>query len=270
MNIALICNKKRDEKTLEAKKLARKVEARLKKSGHKTFWELNDKISQNLDLAIIFGGDGLVLYAADRLAPHEVPLFNINFGNRGFLANIQPEKTFESLEKIFKKNFHIEERNRVEARVFCGKKLIKKISALNEIVIGGINRTVAVGFSARYGGKSFAAEAHGDGLIISTRTGSTAYNINAGGPMLLVEDAFSIAANNTFLRSDYLQSNIKSFVAPIDCEFKVEIINQNRLNLPYVVADGQRSYKMEKGDYLAIKRSLEKTLLLIIGKKEKT
>jgi len=269
MKIALICNKRRDKKTLEARKLARKVEVWLKKNRHEVFWELNDKISKKLDLAIIFGGDGLVLFGADRLAPHKVPLFNINFGNLGFLTDIQPEETFKSLEDVLKGNFHIEDRNRVEAEIIHGGKIIKRISALNEIVIGGINRTVALKFLASYGRENFAAEAHGDGLIISTRTGSTAYNVNAGGPMLLTEDAFSVTANNTFLKPGFLQSNVKSFVAPIDCEFKVEIINQNRLNLPYIVADGQRSYKMKKGDYLAVKKSPAKTLLVKIGRKKK-
>lgn len=266
MKIGLICNKKNDTRTLEAKKLAREVEVYLKKNGHETFLELSDKISKKLDLAILFGGDGLILYAANQFSAYKVPIFRVNFGNRGFLSSIEPGETYSSLEKILRGDFHIECRNRVMAEIFHGNIIKQKIDALNEIVIGGINRTASLLLEMRQKDKVFSAETHGDGLLVSTKTGSTAYNMSAGGAVLFADNIFSVVANNGFFRSELLKMHIKSFVAADDSEFKIQVINQNKLNLPYAVADGQRVYKLKKGDYLVIKKSLIKTLFLEIGK----
>jgi NAD+ kinase len=269
MKIALICNRKKDKKTSEAKKLARSVEVWLKERNHTVFSELNVKISKSLDLAVVFGGDGLVLYTANQLAGRKVPILRVNFGNRGFLTNVEPDKLFDSLEKILKGDFHIEARNRVVAEIFHRNKMIEKIDALNEIVIGGINRTVSLSLEIKQRDKIFSAEAHGDGIIVSTKTGSTAYNMNSGGAVLLAEDIFSVVANNCFFVSDFLKMRVKSFIVSDGSEFKIKAINQNKLNLPYAVADGQRSYKMKKDDYLIIKKSLIKTFFLEIGKDKK-
>lgn len=269
MKIGLFCNKKRDEKTMEAKKLARKAEAYLKKNGQETFFDLSDKIAKKLDLAILFGGDGLILYAANRLAPYKVPIFRVNFGIRGFLTNIEPADIFSSLEEILNGDYHIEERNRITAEVFYGNKVREKIDALNEIAIGGINRTVYLRMEVWQKYKIFTAETYGDGLLVSTKTGSTAYNMNAGGATLLTEDNFSIVSNNGFFRSESLKMHIKSFVAAADSEFRIQMTNRNKLNLPFVVADGQRGYKLKKEDCVIIKNSLTKTLFMEIGKDKK-
>lgn len=266
MRIGIVYNKKLDAKSKEARKLARNVASRLRKNGHNVYQKLNGEILKKLDLVITFGGDGLVLHTANKVAPFGVPLFRINFGYLGFLTNTEPSEIFENLEKILKGDFHIEERARVEAKVFHGGNLVKKIDALNEVVIGGINRTVALRLAARIDRENFVAEARGDGLIISTKTGSTAYNINAGGAVLLAENVFSVVANNAFFKSDFLLPNTKSFVVPAQARFRIDVINQNKLNLPYVVADGQRNHRLKSGDYVLVNKSPVKTLFLEIGR----
>jgi NAD+ kinase len=149
----------------------------------------------------------------------------------------------------------------VQAEVFHENKRTRTISGLNEILIGGINRTVFLEIRVIGENKEFEAEVIGDGILISTQIGSTAYNINAGGSVLLT-DAFSVVANNGLFKSDFLLPNTKSFVTSVEAVFEVRILNPHKQNLPYIVADGQRNYRFKNGDFVVIKRSEKETLFV--------
>lgn len=252
----------------DAEKLALEVADWLKKRVDLVYTKLDTKVMKSLKFVTTFGGDGLVLHTANKVASYGIPLLRVNFGYRGFLTNIEGLEIFDMLEEVLAGNFYIEERTRIEAEVFHDAKLIRKIDALNEVMLGGINRTVSLKIEVATGDGKFSAEARGDGAIFSTRTGSTAYNINAGGPVLFV-DVISVVANNAYFKSDLLLPNTKAFVTSVNANFKVEVINQNKQNLPYVVADGQRNYRMKARDCVIIKKSLAKTLFMEIKKDEK-
>ena len=101
----------------------------------------------------------------------------------------------------------------------------------------------------------------GDGVIIATETGSTAYIINAGGPVLIT-DVFGVVANNAFFDSDFLFANTKSFVTSVDAVFKIVVINTFKDNLPFLVADGQRDYRLREGDSVEVRKSKNKNLFI--------
>lgn len=128
------------------------------------------------------------------------------------------------------------------------------IDALNEISIGGINRTVYLKISNNYI-PELNLKSIGDGIIFSTRTGSTAYNVNAGGSVLLDDDVFSIVANNSIFQSDKLPINTKSIITSSEDIFNVSIIKKNPQNIPFLVADGQRTVTLKKDDIITIKKS---------------
>lgn len=254
-----------DPKKPEAEKLARETIAWLKERRNLVYTKFTPRILENLEFIITFGGDGLVLHTANKVAKYGIPLLRVNFGYLGYLTNLEAWEMFDALDKIISGDFRLDERTRIEAEVFHGGQLIKKVDALNEVILGGINRTVSLRMEIAAGNENFIAEVRGDGAIFSTKTGSTAYNINAGGPVLFA-DALSVVANNAYFKSDFLLPNTKAFVTPIEAKLRVEIINQNKQNLPYLVADGQRNYKLKAGDHVVIKKSSAKTLFMEIKK----
>jgi NAD+ kinase len=135
------------------------------------------------DLAIAVGGDGTMLGAVRIAAPHRVPVLGINAGALGFLTELSPEELPTFLPRIVSGEYDLEERLMLEATIRRGEEVVGEITALNDIVVRQgatgrlINLTVTVAQSHL---GHFAA----DGLILSTPTGSTAYGLSAGGPIV--------------------------------------------------------------------------------------
>lgn len=153
-------------------------------SGKKT-----DKSSVDTDLGIAFivGGDGTFLGAARHFAPHGVPLFGINTGRLGFLSQLKPSELEEGVEKIINGEFVMDERLMIKSSSDS-----KSNTALNDIVIksGEVSRTAQLFL---YINGRHVCDYLADGLIISTPTGSTAYTLSAGGPVVVPElEAFVI------------------------------------------------------------------------------
>ena len=143
-----------------------------------------DEIGQAADLVIVIGGDGNMLGIARKLAKYQVPLIGINRGNLGFLTDIAPQSAFEQLHSCLERGeFIIEERFLLEAKIEQNGKIIEANNALNEVVVHSSQIARTIDFEVCIDGK-FAFSQRSDGLIISTPTGSTAYSLSAGGPIL--------------------------------------------------------------------------------------
>lgn len=142
-----------------------------------------DEIGRGADLIIVIGGDGNMLGMARRFAKYNVPLIGINRGNLGFLTDIAPQTAFEQLYSCLERGkFFIEERFLLDAKIERNGKIIAQNNAMNEVVIHS-NQISTIDFEVSIDGK-FAFSQRSDGLIISTPTGSTAYSLSAGGPIL--------------------------------------------------------------------------------------
>ncbi|MDO4697491.1 MAG: NAD(+) kinase [Pasteurellaceae bacterium] len=142
------------------------------------------QIGETADLVIVIGGDGNMLGMARQLAPYDVPLIGINRGNLGFLTDIAPKTAFEQLYSCLERGeFMIEERFLLDAKIEQNGKIIEKNNALNEVVVHSSQIARTIDFEVCIDGK-FAFSQRSDGLIISTPTGSTAYSLSAGGPIL--------------------------------------------------------------------------------------
>lgn len=142
------------------------------------------EIGEQTDLVIVIGGDGNMLGMARQLAKYEVPLIGINRGNLGFLTDIAPQTAFEQLYSTLERGeFIIEERFLLEAKIEQNGKVIELSNALNEVVIHSSQIARTIEFEVSIDGK-FAFSQRSDGLIIATPTGSTAYSLSAGGPIL--------------------------------------------------------------------------------------
>src|SRR5260221_1245324 len=135
------------------------------------------------DLAIVVGGDGSLLAAARELVGRRVPVVGINLGRVGFMTDIGREDMLDSLGGILDGNYTLEERALLDAEIFRGKKSILRTIALNEAVVGKGAQGRLIEFSLAIDGE-FVYKLRGDGVIVSTPTGSTAYALSAQGPIL--------------------------------------------------------------------------------------
>ena len=150
------------------------------------YCESNPQSLQRLDFAVSLGGDGTLLQMARYLAPLGVPAFGINFGKLGFLAEIDLRGMYKAISRLSQGNYTIETRSMLLASVLRDGEVIAQAHALNDHVLAkGMFSKLAhmmLFINGKLSGK-YAA----DGLIIATATGSTAYSLSAGGPLVMPE-----------------------------------------------------------------------------------
>ncbi len=142
-----------------------------------------EEIGKQANLVIIMGGDGTMLAAARQLATAEVPLIGINHGRLGFITDIPLDNANESLTSILNGAYVQDERLLLEGRVMRGDQLMYSGLALNDVIINRAGRGGMIELRVECNGK-FMHSQRADGLIIATPTGSTAYALSAGGPIL--------------------------------------------------------------------------------------
>ena len=136
-----------------------------------------------MDLLLAIGGDGTVLSAAHMALGHKIPILGVNAGRVGFLAESRVEGLEKALDDLLAGDFSTRERMMIDASVFCGKKCIAKQTVLNEVHIRAHMPDRMVNVNVAYNGTCLT-EYWADSLLISTPTGSTAYNLAAGGPII--------------------------------------------------------------------------------------
>ncbi|MEM1093480.1 MAG: NAD(+)/NADH kinase [Bacteroidota bacterium] len=139
-------------------------------------------LARDSDLVLSFGGDGTLLNTAHMIGQHETPILGINVGRLGFLADIEVAQMIEAMDHLARGDFRIEERLVLEAHVHNGEPL-RATWALNEVVILRSGFGSLIHIDVAVDGVRLATY-RADGLILSTATGSTAYNMSAGGPII--------------------------------------------------------------------------------------
>jgi NAD+ kinase len=146
-----------------------------------------DRITADLDILIILGGDGTLLHVASQASRHEIPVMGINLGGLGFLTAVSARERFEALDLLLQGKMKVEKRLLLKARILSGKTVAAEEDsyqyALNDVVIskGDIDQIVKLRTWADH---EFITTYRADGLIFSTPTGSTAYNLSSAGPIV--------------------------------------------------------------------------------------
>lgn len=142
-----------------------------------------NQIVPDLDILIIVGGDGTLLHVADQAARYSIPVIGINLGNLGFLTELTEEEAIQALEEIITGAVTVENRMMLKARIIREDQPTEYRYALNEVVIskGTLDRVLQLSTRAN---AEYITTYKADGLIFSTPTGSTAYNLSAGGPLV--------------------------------------------------------------------------------------
>ncbi len=142
-----------------------------------------DEIGRTVDLAIVIGGDGTMLNIARTLSPCGVPLVGVNQGRLGFLTDLTLDNMQEKLTAMLAGKFIVEERLLIAARVLRGEEEVFRALAFNELVVHRSQISSLVEFEVRIDGEYLSTQ-RADGLIVATPTGSTAYALSAGAPIL--------------------------------------------------------------------------------------
>ena len=139
-----------------------------------------DELGRRCDLIIVVGGDGTLLHAAREMANFDLPLVGINLGRLGFLVDITPDQIEDRLDQILQGHYNADTRTLLDARLDGGPEVGR---ALNDVVIHKWNTVRMIEFETYIDGRFVNAQ-RSDGLIVSTPTGSTAYALSGGGPLI--------------------------------------------------------------------------------------
>jgi NAD+ kinase len=134
-------------------------------------------------MIVVFGGDGTMLHAARMVAGSGIPILGVNLGSLGFLTEVTLEMMRLAFENVLSGNYQLEERMLLEAEVVREERQLARYLALNETVINKSALSRIIEFEVTVNGQ-LVTQTRADGLIISTPTGSTAYSLSAGGPIL--------------------------------------------------------------------------------------
>lgn len=141
------------------------------------------QIASLSDMVLVLGGDGTMLNAARLVEERAVPILGVNMGGLGFLTEVSLDQLYPTLEKVFAQEFYVEQRLMLRAQIHRHGEHVAKATVLNDVVIskGTLARMIEIQISID---GRFVTSLRGDGLIISTPTGSTAYSLSAGGPII--------------------------------------------------------------------------------------
>ncbi|MDX1389303.1 MAG: NAD(+)/NADH kinase [Acidobacteriota bacterium] len=201
-------------------------------------------LPRGIDLVIVAGGDGTLLSVARSAAPRGIPILGINFGGLGFLTELNPEELFDGLERVIRGDYTVEERQLLRVRYRRNDKTLREYAVLNDAVVTktALARMIELDVLVD---RSKVASYTSDGLIISTPTGSTAYNLSAGGPILDPRvRAFVIAPICPHTMT------YRPLVVP--ATVKVEVVLRATAEEVYLTLDGQIGFPMRGDDSMIV------------------
>ena len=227
--------------------IIRKAARLIRQAGRKVFADGDAaSLAREVDLLLVFGGDGTMLRIAREIAGSDTPMLGINIGGLGFLTAVPSSELASALKKIWRGEFKFEPRALIEAEGICnGKKICE--AALNDIVIsrGAVSRLIALEVSVN---GELITHYRCDGLIISSPTGSTAYSLAAGGAVVLpTAEVFALTPICPHALSN------RSIIMPLSAKISVKAMS--RLPATILSADGQIVADLDAGDEVIIRRS---------------
>jgi NAD+ kinase len=210
--------------------------------------------SKDVRLAIVLGGDGTLLAAARVLAAKGVPILGVNLGSLGFLTEVPIDDLYPTLEAIDSGTCDVEKRAMLHATVLRDGKQISEFHALNDVVISKATIARLASFDLYLRG-NFVTSYKGDGLIIATPTGSTAYSLAAGGPILTPSvDAMVI--------SPICPHSLTHRPIVLPDEIEIEVVVGWTCEEAFLSVDGQLGMPLCQGDRLQCRKSSYETSLL--------
>lgn len=206
-----------------------------------------EDMADHIDLAIVIGGDGTLLHIARKMAGFDIPLVGINLGRLGFLTDIAADDMENAIGHILDGEYDIEERFMVHAEVMRSGKIVHSANAFNDVIIGKGELSRLIEFETYQDGE-FVNSMRADGIILATPTGSTAYAMSAGGPILHPGlPAMVLVPICPHTLSD------RPIVVSSDTVIEIVLTegNQNA----HATFDGQEMFSLNENDHVYIRRA---------------
>ncbi len=214
-----------------------------------------EEIGTKADLVVVVGGDGSLLKAARTLALYDTPVIGVNRGRLGFLADINPDDITNQLNAIFEGEFTPEKRFLLNTSVSRDKKVVSSADALNDVVVNSGTSAQMIELEL-YIDEIFVYRQRSDGLIVSSPTGSTAYSLSGGGPIMHPTlDAMLLVPMYPHALSS------RPIVIDGNSEIRIDLIERNEIDSP-VTCDGQVKLTAKPGDTVHVRKKPEKLTLL--------
>ena len=214
-----------------------------------------DELARTCDLVIVVGGDGTMLNAGRSVAAAEVPLVGVNLGRLGFLADVSPDEMTNELDQILKGDFLDEDRTLLQARVSRNGETLFESEALNDVVVHKRDIARMIELEVHIDGKLLNTQ-RSDGLIVATPTGSTAYALSGGGPLM-------IPSLNAFVLVPICPHSLNNRPFVFDDNSVIEIIIcDSGRNHAQVTCDGQVNFSLEADDRVHIRRKPKRLHLI--------
>ncbi len=214
----------------------------------KTGTELEVYKDQDIELALVLGGDGTILRAAESLRGHNVPILGLNLGHVGFMAEAEREDMPEIISRIAQKNYSTSSRMALEVEVYSGKDKVFSSWALNDVALEKSSREKILEVAIEVDSRPISSFGC-DGVVFSTPTGSTAYNFSAGGPIVWpdVEALLVVPLSAHALFS-------RPLVVDRNSRLAVEVLNRNAGH-GVIFCDGRRTFELAPGSRVEVFKS---------------
>jgi len=203
--------------------------------------------SRSLDLVVVLGGDGTLLSAARATAAIDVPLLGVNLGSLGFLTDVPLSSLFSMLDAITKGEAAVEQRSLMQCDLLRGEEVLGSYLVFNDAVV---NKT-AIARLNNYDlfiDKMFVSSYRADGMIVATPTGSTAYSLSAGGPVLM-------PTVNAFVITPVAPHSLTHRPLVVPDSTVVELVLRSEEEVAYLSLDGQPGLDLRDGDRVRCRRS---------------
>ncbi len=215
------------------------------------------EMMRRADLVVVLGGDGSLLGAARLSVSPPVPVVGINHGSFGFLTESDKGNLYATMERILAGDYHVDHRSLLAVTVRRGSKTIAKSQALNDAVVtrGSVPRMLTL--EASVDGK-YLATYQGDGLVVATPTGSTAYSLSAGGP--IVDPSVS-----AILVTPISSHTLASRPLVLDDKASVSVMNDPRNDDAILSLDGQENFSLQGHDVVEIRRSRNRAAIVCLS-----
>ncbi len=225
-------------------------------------YEISKEQLAGVDCVIVLGGDGTILRVAKKIVKSGLPIVGINMGHLGYLADIDKGNVFSALDALCSGEYTTQNRMMLSGRVLRGGKELCCLDALNDIVITRGGSMQILNFEVSVNGKMLKAY-RADGVILATPTGSTAYNLSSGGP--IVEPGADMTLVTPIAPHTMLS---RSIILKAEDEIEVSILPPHDLNVDQLIEvyfDGIERLKLEVGDKVVVTKSEMTTTLIRIS-----
>jgi NAD+ kinase len=206
-----------------------------------------DEVPEGAQLVIVLGGDGTLLSAARAVGGRDIPLFAVNLGGLGFLTAITIDQIYPELERALRGDFPVSRHRMLHCSLWRSQNRLAYYDALNDMVLTKADIARMIDLEVQIDGR-FVCVYKADGLIVATPTGSTAYSLSAGGP-IVVPDVAALAITPI---CPHTLSN-RPLVVPD--ESVIQVINRSDDGVTYLTIDGQVGEVLNEGDYVVCRRS---------------